>query len=126
HMVAEDERQRVVSSENAKPLDSAAFKAFQRKIALKEGHRREGCFKIIGYPDWWPEKKGDKSRGKAAYVETEISPILGLSNDDYQTFLKHFSRTGTTEEELDWYGEMPKGTIQDEDDSGKKSYGHHQ
>nr|GFC20240.1 hypothetical protein [Tanacetum cinerariifolium] len=28
HMVAEDERQRVVSSENAKPLDSAAFKAF--------------------------------------------------------------------------------------------------
>nr|GEZ51843.1 probable sphingolipid transporter spinster homolog 2 [Tanacetum cinerariifolium] len=33
HMVAEDERQRTVSSENVKPLDSAAFKAFQRKIA---------------------------------------------------------------------------------------------
>nr|GEW10557.1 hypothetical protein [Tanacetum cinerariifolium] len=111
-----DERQRAVSSENAKPLDSAAFKAFQRKIApyasnkertgtkivkdgteyctecRKEGHRREGCFKIIGYPDWWPEKKGDKSRGKVAYVETEVSPIPGLSNNDYQTFLKHFSR----------------------------------
>nr|GFD01667.1 hypothetical protein [Tanacetum cinerariifolium] len=100
-MVAEDERQRAVSFENAKPLDSAAFKAFQRKISpyasnkertgtkivkdrteyctecRKEGHRREGCFKIIGYPDWWPGKKGDKSRGKAAYVETEISPIPG-------------------------------------------------
>nr|GEY64695.1 RNA-directed DNA polymerase, eukaryota [Tanacetum cinerariifolium] len=38
-------------------------------------------------------KKGDKSRGKAAYVEMEISPIPGLSNNDYQTFLKHFSRT---------------------------------
>nr|GFC71921.1 hypothetical protein [Tanacetum cinerariifolium] len=85
HMVAEDERQRAVSSENAKPLDSTAFKAFQRKIASyasnkertgtkimkdgteyctecrKEGHRREGCFKIIGYPDWWPRKKGDCS-----------------------------------------------------------------
>nr|GFB75037.1 hypothetical protein [Tanacetum cinerariifolium] len=55
----------------------------------KEGHRHEGCFKIIGYPDWWPRKKGDKSRGKAAYVETEISPIPG--------FLRHFSRTGNTE-----------------------------
>nr|GFA13171.1 Gag-pre-integrase domain, Gag-polypeptide of LTR copia-type [Tanacetum cinerariifolium] len=95
--------------------------AFQRKIALyalnkertetkivkdgteycteyrKEGHRREGCFKIIEYPDWWPGKKGDKPRGKAAYVETEISPIPGLSKDDYQTFLKQFSRTGNTE-----------------------------
>ncbi|KAL7603703.1 hypothetical protein Lser_V15G15127 [Lactuca serriola] len=31
HMVTEDERQRVVSNESAKPLESAAFKAFQRR-----------------------------------------------------------------------------------------------
>ncbi|PWA90295.1 gag-polypeptide of LTR copia-type [Artemisia annua] len=31
HMVAEDERQRAVSNENALPLESAAFKAFQKR-----------------------------------------------------------------------------------------------
>nr|GEY74832.1 ATPase ASNA1 homolog [Tanacetum cinerariifolium] len=88
---------------------------------------------------------------KQCIAETLFSPFrsntnyaIGLSNDDYQTFLKHFSRTGntenikptanmaqkeseqgTTEEELDWYGEMPRGTIQNEDNSGKKRYGHH-
>nr|GEV90989.1 putative ribonuclease H-like domain-containing protein [Tanacetum cinerariifolium] len=86
------------------------------------------CFKLIGYPDWWPGKKGEKSKGKAACVETEMSPIPGLRNEDYQLFLKNFSGTGNAEgvkhvanmaykeseegaleEELDWYGEMPRG-----------------
>lgn len=31
HMVAEDERQRAVSNENAKPLEFAAFKAFEKR-----------------------------------------------------------------------------------------------
>ncbi|PWA90296.1 hypothetical protein CTI12_AA059120 [Artemisia annua] len=73
-----------------------------------------------------------------------MSPILGLRNEDYQLFLKHFSGTGNaegvkptanmahkeseegaTEEELDWYGEMPRGVVQNEDDSRKKGYGHY-
>ena len=120
-MVAEDERNRAVSHEGAKPLESAAFKAFQRRSgpsssnkertgtkAVKEGtehytewnrngHKREGCFKLIGYPEWWPGKKGEKSKRKAACVETETSPIPGLRNEDYELFLKHFSGTGNVE-----------------------------
>nr|GFB88750.1 Gag-polypeptide of LTR copia-type [Tanacetum cinerariifolium] len=47
HMVAEDERQRAVSSENAKPLDSAAFKAFQRKIAPYASNKERTGTKIV-------------------------------------------------------------------------------
>ncbi|GJR87879.1 LTR copia-type gag-polypeptide [Tanacetum coccineum] len=81
HMVAEDERQKVVSNENINPHESTAFKDFQRRNgppgsnkersgtkAVKEGiehctefnkdgHKREGCFKLIRYPEWWPGKK---------------------------------------------------------------------
>ena len=63
----------------------------------RDGHKREGCFKLIGYPEWWPGKKGEKAKGKAACVETETSPIPGLTNEDYQLFLKHFSGTGNGE-----------------------------
>ncbi|GKG44557.1 hypothetical protein Tco_0485995, partial [Tanacetum coccineum] len=80
-MVAENERQRVVSNENINPHESTAFKAFQRRNGppgsnkersgtkvVKEGiehctkcnkygHKRKGCFKLIGYPEWWPAKK---------------------------------------------------------------------
>ncbi|PWA98575.1 GAG-pre-integrase domain, Gag-polypeptide of LTR copia-type [Artemisia annua] len=115
HMVAEDERQRSISNENSYPHESAAFKAFQRRNGPpgpnkerngtrtvkegiehctecnKDGHSREGCFKLIGYPEWWPGKKGEKTKAKAACVETETSPIPGLTYGDYQLFLKHFS-----------------------------------
>ncbi|GJT03495.1 hypothetical protein Tco_0824664 [Tanacetum coccineum] len=95
-MVAEDERQRAVSNENINPHESAAFKAFQRRNGPLDGHKREGCFKLIGYPEWWPGKKGEKTKGKATCVETETSPIPGLTNEDYQYFLKHFSGTGNS------------------------------
>ena len=57
----------------------------------RDGHTREGCFKLIGYPEWWPGKKGEKIKGKAACVGAETSPIPGLTHEDYQLFLKHFS-----------------------------------
>ncbi|PWA74906.1 GAG-pre-integrase domain, Gag-polypeptide of LTR copia-type [Artemisia annua] len=121
HMVAEDERQRAISNENTSPHESAAFKAFQRwngppstnkersgtkavkdgtehcTECNKDGHKREGCFKLIGYPEWWPGKKGERAKRKAGYVETETSPIPGLTNEDYQYFLKYFSGTGNGE-----------------------------
>ncbi|GJX24564.1 hypothetical protein Tco_0230860 [Tanacetum coccineum] len=43
----------------------------------KDGHKREGCFKLVGYPEWWPGKKGEKTKGNAACVETQTSPIPG-------------------------------------------------
>ncbi|XP_076881135.1 uncharacterized protein LOC143529176 [Bidens hawaiensis] len=63
----------------------------------KDGHKLEGFFKLVGYPEWWPRKKREKPKSKAACVETEPSPIPGLSNKDYQLFLKHFSGEGKTE-----------------------------
>nr|GEZ28282.1 Gag-pre-integrase domain, Gag-polypeptide of LTR copia-type [Tanacetum cinerariifolium] len=87
HMVAEDERQRAISLENQAVPEPAAFKAFQRP-----GHKREGCFKLVGYPDWWPGKKYDKAKPKAAYVETGTSSITRLNEGQYQEFVKFFSR----------------------------------
>ncbi|MFS8023402.1 putative retrotransposon gag domain, retrotransposon Copia-like protein [Helianthus anomalus] len=145
HMVAEDERQRSISAEGKITPEPAAFKAAQRRDfssgqnkekggqrAVKEnndhctfcdrdGHKREGCFKLVGYSEWWPEKKGERPKAKAGCVETETSPIPGLTKEQYDLFLRHFSETGkggkhvanmahtedddgTTKEELDWCG----------------------
>ncbi|GJZ90439.1 putative RNA-directed DNA polymerase [Tanacetum coccineum] len=57
----------------------------------------DGLLKLIGYPEWWPRKKGEKNKGKAACVKTETGPILGLRYEDYQLFLKHFSGTCNSE-----------------------------
>ena len=48
----------------------------------KDGHLREGCFKVIGYPDWWPGKgKKENVKPNAAAVETTSSPVPGLSDE---------------------------------------------
>uniref|UniRef100_A0A803LUQ7 Uncharacterized protein n=1 Tax=Chenopodium quinoa TaxID=63459 RepID=A0A803LUQ7_CHEQI len=39
-------------------------------------HTKEGCFKLVGYPDWWADRKkkgGKASSGKAAYTSGEAS-----------------------------------------------------
>nr|GEV11162.1 hypothetical protein [Tanacetum cinerariifolium] len=82
HMVAEDERQRAISLENQAVPEPAAFKAFQR----------------LGYPDWWPGKKDDKAKPKAAYAETGTSPIPGLNEGKYQEFVKFFLRSSNNVE----------------------------
>ncbi|GKC46077.1 hypothetical protein Tco_1063799, partial [Tanacetum coccineum] len=57
----------------------------------KDGHTREGCLKLIGYPKWWPKKKGERIKGKAACVGGESGPIPELTHEDYQHVLKHLS-----------------------------------
>ncbi|KAI3721942.1 hypothetical protein L2E82_32962 [Cichorium intybus] len=81
----------------------------------KEGHVKDGCFKRIGYPDWWPGKK-DKSKPKAACVEIGPSPVPGLNDEQYRLFVEHFKEDGIKEpnpkanlaeidnEGLDWCG----------------------
>lgn len=58
-----------------------------------DGHNRKGCFKRIGYPDWWPGKgtKREKTKPKAACVESEASPLQRLTNEEYQQFLNFFT-----------------------------------
>nr|GFA77205.1 Gag-pre-integrase domain, Gag-polypeptide of LTR copia-type [Tanacetum cinerariifolium] len=123
-MVAEDERQRAISLKNQVVPEPATFKEFQRRdnnfrsskekymakqekqnkqndectFCKKTGPKREGCFKLVGYPDWWPGKKDDKAKPKAAYVETGTSPIPGLNEGKYQEFIKFFSRSSNNVE----------------------------
>ncbi|KAJ0924722.1 putative retrotransposon gag domain, retrotransposon Copia-like protein [Helianthus annuus] len=137
HMVAEDERQRTIST--WKKHFKAFFKGNKGPMQAKEkgtvidkrenkegdhcthcgtdGHKKEGCFKLVGYLDWWPGKtKGEKSRPKAACAETGSSPIPGLTDEQYRMFVEHFGGTniketapkanmaGVTNEGLDWCG----------------------
>ncbi|KAI3523164.1 hypothetical protein L1887_01221 [Cichorium endivia] len=159
HLVAEDEQQRAVSTGKRTTSETAAFQAYtkrdgtgwsQTKMAPrnnkrggnekteqcdfcgKDGHNRDGCFKRIGYPEWWPDKgKPEKGKAKAAFVETEResaynkpntneqSPIAGLSNEQYKQFANLFAAkapqnidtaqpmanmAGLEFEEIDWDG----------------------
>ncbi|GKC14772.1 putative RNA-directed DNA polymerase [Tanacetum coccineum] len=114
HLVADEERQRMISGEKKAPPESAAFKAFkpvQRENNVSQnknvpkyqkrgdteekctecgrsGHTRDGCFKIISYPDWWPGKVKPRV---AAHVKSEASPVPGLTKEQYHSFLKHFA-----------------------------------
>lgn len=130
HLVAEDERQRAISSDKRPTTGAAAFKTFvpmrreenhnQRRdksnqkdtkrvevveqctYCGKDGHSRDGCFKRIGYPEWWPgNKKREETKPKAAYIEPGGKPpIPGLTNEQYDLFLKHFSTAGSSGKEV--------------------------
>nr|GEX12759.1 hypothetical protein [Tanacetum cinerariifolium] len=75
---------------NIWPIKKRKTNKMTNELFFKTGHKREGCFKLVGYPDWWPGKKDDKAKPKAAYVETGTSPILGLNEGQYQEFVKFF------------------------------------
>ncbi|GJT03133.1 hypothetical protein Tco_0824302 [Tanacetum coccineum] len=103
--------------ENRTLHESSAFKAFQRHNGPgpnkerskakfveegnkhctecnKDGHTREGCFKLIGYPEWWLGKKGEKNKCKAAYVKTETG------NSDRTTLVANMAHK--EDEEGEW------------------------
>ncbi|KAM0006274.1 putative retrotransposon Copia-like protein [Helianthus debilis subsp. tardiflorus] len=148
HMVSEDEQQRNLSTNKRGTIENAAFQAsqFARKegqtqrriwskqekgsglinknehctFCGKDGHNRDGCFKRIGYPEWWPGKgKKDGAKPKAAMVESTSSPVPGMTDEQYAKFLKLFggnknqekeepspsaNMAGLEQEELDWSG----------------------
>ncbi|GJU50394.1 LTR copia-type gag-polypeptide [Tanacetum coccineum] len=81
--------------------ESTAFKAFQRRNGLnkqrsrakvkeegnkhfnecnKDGHTRDGCFKLIGYPEWWPEKK--EKRTKARLLIKGTKPVANMTHKE--------------------------------------------
>ena len=120
HLVAEDEQQRTIATSKRPVREVATFQAsFQGRREQtrsqqekgwtktkrgpqvdkteqcsecgRDGHNRDGCFKIIGYPEWWPGKgKGDKPKPRAAMVETKPCPIPGMTQEQYAMFLKLF------------------------------------
>jgi hypothetical protein len=61
----------------------------------RNGHNRDGCFKLIGYPEWWPgNKRRDDTKPKAACVDSSEGPVPGLTENQYNTFLKFFAENG--------------------------------
>ncbi|GJR76271.1 hypothetical protein Tco_0088636 [Tanacetum coccineum] len=55
------------------------------------GHTRDGCFRRIGYPEWWPGKKSDKEKPMAACAEVDSRPLASLTKEQYEAFLKDFA-----------------------------------
>ncbi|KAK1440796.1 hypothetical protein QVD17_06628 [Tagetes erecta] len=122
HLVAEDEQQRAISGGKKTNAEVAAFQAYTPNSSTqinksthrdskrnqndrsehcdlcgRDGHNKEGCFKKIGYPEWWPGKgKRDKVKARAACVETNSSPIPGLSSEQYQALISHLAGKGST------------------------------
>lgn len=126
HLVSEDEQQRNVTTGKRNIVDATAFQAFvpsKRDVhqqpnknnqteskqnagdqiehcthCNKDGHNRDGCFKRIGYLEWWPGKgtKREKTKPRAACVESETSPMPGLTGEQYQQFLNLFARGAKT------------------------------
>ncbi|GKC40110.1 putative RNA-directed DNA polymerase [Tanacetum coccineum] len=61
----------------------------------KDGHNEDGCFKVIGYPDWWPGKdRQGKQRPRTVRVEGELWPTLGITEAQYQQLIKVLEAKG--------------------------------
>lgn len=61
-------------------------------VCGKNSHNKNGCFKVIGYPDWWPGKgKKEKENPKASWADMETSPVAGLTKEQYQMVVKRLS-----------------------------------
>nr|KAJ0200071.1 hypothetical protein LSAT_V11C600341290 [Lactuca sativa] len=71
HLIAEDQQHKLITEDKKPAIEAAAFKK-QRSIkndkkqeeevqhcshCNHDGHNREGCFKRIGYREWWPGKR---------------------------------------------------------------------
>ncbi|KAJ0810676.1 putative RNA-directed DNA polymerase [Helianthus annuus] len=111
HLVAEDEQQRAITGVKKPVNETMAFQTSMKRggpssrIGQKEnknvahcdhcgrdGHTRDGCFKIVGYPEWWNVKnKREKAKPKAACAETEPDPIASLTREQYEQFQKLFA-----------------------------------
>lgn len=59
----------------------------------RSGHNKEGCFKRIGYPEWWLGKgKKDKGKPKAAMANVETRQVPIMTDEQYQGLLKYFTK----------------------------------
>lgn len=110
HLVAEDEKQRAIVGGRKPVNETMAFQASMKRGGSsnrviqkeeksaahcgecgKDGHTRDGCFKIIGYLEWWNVKnKREKARPKAACAEAEPNQIVNLTKEQYEQFQKLF------------------------------------
>ncbi|XP_071688173.1 uncharacterized protein [Rutidosis leptorrhynchoides] len=129
HLVNQDEQQRHVGFSRPVNTDASAFqtksknmsrysrrnynqstyKRDDRNVKTKDktctycqkfGHTIDGCFDLIGYPEWWTKKannpKPQSSRGKtqatilpkAASVQEDKQIITTISKEDYDSLMQ--------------------------------------
>ncbi|XP_071695884.1 uncharacterized protein [Rutidosis leptorrhynchoides] len=106
HMVSQDEQQRIIGNLRSINNDATAFQtsgrnnhtqsrsnsqAWNRRdnrdksemciYYQKVGHTKDGCFEIIGYPDWW-SKKAASSKSQTNRFKNQ--PRDAAVNDDKQ------------------------------------------
>ncbi|GJY33993.1 putative RNA-directed DNA polymerase [Tanacetum coccineum] len=126
HLVAEDERQCVISGEKKAMVDSTTFKTFshdrkennanqQRDKTImrdnkrsetseictecgKEGNTRQGCFKLIGYPEWWPgNKKRDDRSVRRTKDDTNLTAFTDVEENQNNTYVDPLTTLPTRE-----------------------------
>ncbi|XP_071739001.1 uncharacterized protein [Rutidosis leptorrhynchoides] len=147
HLVSQDEQQRMIGNSrnnnteasaiqvtgrnmraSGKPSSQYAYKRDERIKAeekectycKKSGHTVDGCFEIIGYPEWWNKKPiGSRPQTQpatktAAVMEEKQSPYF--TKEEYDQLMRlirggkvkesnpNINMTGLTFEEPDWDG----------------------
>nr|GFD25944.1 hypothetical protein [Tanacetum cinerariifolium] len=61
----------------------------------KDGHNEDGCFKKIGYPDWWPRKvRKEKQIPSTDRVEGESWPTPGITEAQYRQLINVLEAKG--------------------------------
>ncbi|XP_076914306.1 uncharacterized protein LOC143573263 [Bidens hawaiensis] len=156
HLVLDDEKQRAITFAKKPNSENAAYQAYvpsKREGTSKlnkeastevkkesgdriehydfcgrDGHKKERCFKRVGYPEWWPGNK-TKRKTKAACVEGDASPISGLNGEKYQQFLHHFGgKTNSLEDKAPRTANMAGRVNEGKTwvlDSGARAYNPH-
>ncbi|XP_071713418.1 uncharacterized protein [Rutidosis leptorrhynchoides] len=125
HMVNQDEQQKKIGTNRVTNMESSAFQAFGKKqqgrgnnwvsnkrderenrgseectYCQKTGHTVDGCFELIGYPDWWSKKAAGsknqtnrfKDQPKAVAVHND-KQAANLSREDVEQLLQLLKAT---------------------------------
>ena len=59
-------------------------------------HTKDGCFKLIGYPDWWPDSKKRGTKATVAMAAGSQSTTFAIGNRDTSTGFTAVTQTEET------------------------------
>ncbi|GKC61250.1 hypothetical protein Tco_1088848 [Tanacetum coccineum] len=78
-----------------------------RRCGIRHRHTKEGCFRLVGYPDWWTNghKKGTKNSG----LKKGKAPIAVSTKENANT---------TDQKNLTGFGGMATALVYSEEDDG--------
>ncbi|CAI9102997.1 OLC1v1001404C1 [Oldenlandia corymbosa var. corymbosa] len=93
-----------IGKENELRLDKAAKKLLKYDQCGMTGHLRSGCFKIIGYPDWFKDLKDQRNsnagRITAHMAETPTDVALGNEKEESDDLMGMMNNIRRMEMEL--------------------------